>query len=238
MKKFYSIIFMICIFSFFLQGLTIYTGAINKEFIKEKMDITDQEKILSKIQIDRIEEAPEKVGLLCFDVSDTECIAVGSERLAQKYILVYDKKGLFLYGYKINIDGKFGVGWTEKNLVIYLVRENAVITIGDSDKILSCEKIVDSSDNASYWNNEIFSTQRVKKGNYYTMKNQTSILTKFTMSSYSILERKDISGNTNFIYNNSSNFAVKQILEMIFVFSFIVIIIITIFKHLKRSNLN
>lgn len=58
------------------------------------------------------------------------------------------------------------------------------------------------------------------------------------MSSYSILERKDISGNTNFIYNNSSDFAVKQILEMIFVFSFIVIIIITIFKHLKRSNLN
>lgn len=238
MKKMLFLLFII--FALLYSFLPINTCAVAQKsgFVKEKMETSEQQKMISKFDIEPIKVVYPNCDLFCFDVSDTECIAIGGEQLSKKIISVYNKDGDFLYGYSLNVAGKFGVGWNGINLSIYFVREKVAITVNDNCEILSCETISDSTYNDSYWNNEVFLTQRNQNDNCYTMKNKTKFINLISMSSYSLIEKTDATGKTNIIYDNSFNFAVRQITKVLLVFVLIgsVIIVFCKQKNVIESN--
>lgn len=230
MKKMLIALFILL---FLLSEANTYAVAVNDEFVKDNIEINEQKKIISKLDITQIEKAPKKSNLICFAVSDVERIAVGSELISKKYVSVYDKSGVFLYGYEIKTDGKFGVGWNENYLIIFLVRDSVAITVNDHSEILSCKKPIEPSD-GSYWS-DVFATQRNQNGNSYKMKNESKILSSIA-SSYSVLERTDTNGNTTLICDNSSEFAIRQITKIILVTLFLVAVILILFRRFKSRN--
>lgn len=174
--------------------------------------------------------------MLCFDVSNNGYVAIGSESLPKKNISVYDEKGSFIYGYNFKSDGSFGVGWENDFLVIYLVRENAAITINNNGDVLLCEEIKDTAENSSYWNNEIFSAERTRNNTRYTMKNKSKLLNIFA-TSYSVLERTDESGVST-VYDNSSNYEIKLIAECLGIIVIIIIAIVCLTKQFKNRKID
>lgn len=68
------------------------------------------------------------------------------------------------------------------------------------------------------------------------MKNKTKFLNLISMSSYSILERTDAEGKADIIYDNSFNFAVRQITKAVIILAFLSFVIIVLCRKKKRSN--
>lgn len=95
MKKSLRLFFIICVLLCSFPSLKTYAVVHKSGFIKEKTETSEQQKIISKLDIELTKEACPNCDLLCFDVSNTECIAIGGERLSQKIISVYNKDGNF-----------------------------------------------------------------------------------------------------------------------------------------------
>lgn len=234
MKRIYSIFLTMIIILFTVQ--VCFVSALESGFSTEKMSSDEQKNIISNLRIERTDKEPKNSALLCFDVSDDGYIAIGSNSLSQKNISVYDEKGSFIYGYTFKSDGSFGVGWKNDFLVIYLVRENASITLNNNGEVLLCEEIKDTAENSSYWNDEIFSAERTRNNTRYTMKNKSKLLNIFA-TSYSVLEKTDESG-VSIIYDNSSNYEIKLIAECMGIIVLIIIAIICLTKQFKKKREN
>lgn len=234
MKKIFSIFLTIIIILFAVQVCS--ASALNSGFSTEKMSSDEQKNIISNLRIERTDKEPKNIALLCFDVSNNGYVAIGSESLPKKNISVYDEKGSFIYGYNFKSDGSFGVGWKNDFLVIYLVRENAAITINNNGDVLLCEEIKDTAENSSYWNNEIFSAERTRNNTRYTMKNKSKLLNIFA-TSYSVLERTDESGVST-VYDNSSNYEIKLIAECLGIIVIIIIAIVCLTKQFKKRKID
>lgn len=234
MKKFCSIFLAVIIVLFTVQ--VCFVSALESGFSTEKMSSDEQENIISHLRIEQTDKEPRNNALLCFDVSDNGYVAIGSESLPKKNISVYDEKGSFIYGYNFKSDGSFGVGWKNDFLVIYLVRENAAITINNNGDVLLCEEIKDTAENSSYWNNEIFSAERTRNNTRYTMKNKSKLLNIFE-TSYSVLERTDESGVST-VYDNSSNYEIKLIAECLGIIVIIIIAIVCLTKQFKKRKID
>ena len=234
MKKFFSIFLTIIIILFTVQVCS--ASALNSGFSTEKMSSDEQKNIISHLRIEQTDKEPRNNALLCFDVSNNGYVAIGSESLPKKNISVYDEKGSFIYGYNFKSDGSFGVGWKNDFLVIYLVRENAAITINNNGDVLLCEEIKDTAENSSYWNNEIFSAERTRNNTRYTMKNKSKLLNIFA-TSYSVLERTDESGVST-VYDNSSNYEIKLIAECLGIIVIIIIAIVCLTKQFKKRKID
>ena len=231
MKNFCSIFLAAIIVLFTVQ--VCYASNLESGFSTEKMSSDEQKNIISNLRIERTDKEPKNSALVCFDVSDNGHIAIGSKSLSQKNISVYDEKGSFIYGYTFKSDGSFGVGWKNDFLVIYLVRENSLITLNNNGEVLLCEEIKDTAENSSYWNDEIFSAERIKNNTRYTMKNKSKLLNIFA-TSYSVLEKTDESGVST-IYDNSTNYEIKLIAECLGIIVLIIIAIICLIKQFKKN---
>lgn len=234
MKKVCSIFPVVIIILLTVQICSASALRSESGFSTEKMSSDEQNSVISHLKVERIDNEPKSNTLFCFDVNDNGDIAVGNESLSKKYISVYNGQGDFICGYKINTNGKFGVGWKDTRLIIYLVRENAAITIDDNGEVLMCEEIKDTEENRFYWDNEIFSAERIKNNSRYTMKNRSKLLNIFA-TSYSILEKTDESGEST-VYDNSSNYEIKLIAECSGIIVLIIIAIICLTKQFKKRK--
>ena len=130
--------------SFYCAGLFCLSFGIG--IFNRKMSSDEQKNTISHLRIEQTDKELRNNALLCFDVSNNGYVAIGSESLPKKNISVYDEKGSFIYGYNFKSDGSFGVGWKNDFLVIYLVRENAAITINNNGDVLLCEEIKDTAE--------------------------------------------------------------------------------------------
>ena len=230
------ILLAICIIILFLWNGSGNVLAMNTGFSTENMAPNDQQIFLSNINLYLITEEPEKSTITCFDVNDNGLIVVGSEDSTKKSVSVYTSDGTFNYGYAFNCSGSFGVEWDDNNIIIYFVRSDVAALFDAAGTNLELKKIQDTTDNNSYWNHSVYSTQRTINEEQYSMRNNMGLLNIFA-SSYSQLIKTNSDGNTVIIYDVSSEYTTRFVtifIAVILFVAFIVLIIILQFKKLKK----
>lgn len=207
--------------------------AMNTGFSTQTINTEDQKTFLSNIQLVKAEKEPAKNSIECFDVNEDGLIAIGTSDFSQQSISVYNLSSDYKYGYNFNCNQSFGVEWDGNNIIIYFVRSDVAVLVDENGTILELQKIENTTNNSSYWNHSVFSTQRTA-GNYkYIIKNDMGPFNLFA-SSYSQLIVVDEQGNQTMLYNVNN----AQISKTIFIFVAVIIfsaIVVSaiIFKFLK-----
>ncbi len=219
----------------FVVSLTVCNGfinafAMNTGFSTNKMSAEEQQVFLSNIKLSQMSDEPQKNAIVCFDVSNTGFIAIGSASLDNKYISVYDSSGEYLYGYVFNCNQSFGVQWDGTNIIIYFVRSDVAASFDSNGTNIELRIIEDTTENNSYWNHYVFSKEKTFDGNRYTIKNNMSLLNVFA-SSYSQLIKTDSNGNETIIYDVTKTQMPKTVLAIIAVLLFIVLVINVIIRQ-------
>ena len=228
-------------FILFIISLIICNGgvnafAMNTGFSTSEMNSKDQHTFLSNINLSQIYDEPQKSTIECFDVSESELIAIGSATSEKKYISVYDATGEFQYGYAFNCNQSFGIQWDDTNLIIFFVRSDVAALFDSNGTNMELRMINDTIDNNSYWNHSVFSKEKELNGNMYTIKNNMGLLNVFA-SNYSQLIKTDSDGNETIIYDVSTVQTLKTVFIITAVFLFVALVISVIiwqFFKVKR----
>lgn len=213
-------LFIILIFLCFCESIL----AMNTGFSTEDMYPNDQKIFLSNIDVCLLTEEPKKDAITCFDVNNDGSIVVGTKNAREKLALIYTSDGTFKYGYAFDCSGSFGVEWDDNNVLIYFVRSDVAALFDETGNVLELNKIQNTSDNNSYWNNFVYSTERTVNEDQYIMKNNMGLFNIF-VPSYSQLIKVDADGNTTTIYDVSSAYKIKIVVIFIAVILFVAIVI-------------
>ena len=206
-------------------------------FTTDNMDLEEQKRFLSNINLSLITEEPSKNAITCFDVNDSGLIAIGSKNSKTKLVLVYTTNGNFKYGYAFNCNGDFGVEWDGNNIIIYFVRSDVAALFDETGKSIDLKIIQDTIDNNCYWNHVVYSTKRTINGSQYIMRNNMGIFNIFAIS-YSQLIKTDSDAET-IIYDVSNAYSVKFIIIFITIIlfvGFVVSMLILQFVKLRKNN--
>lgn len=227
---------LVCVFIFVLSVSFLDVEAINTGF--EVGPLSDKEKnmFITNVDIELIENEPEKESVVCFDVNDSNLIAIGQRTSGRKTICVYSCNGDFQYGYTFNCDGDFGVEWDKDNLNIYFVRSHILVSVATSGKILDALDVQNTIDNNSYVNHFIHATKRTVNGIEYRIGNQKGLF-NFLSVAYSQITVKDVSGEEKIIYDVSTTQLLNTVINIgFFIACFIIVVLIVIGDRRKKHT--
>lgn len=234
-KKLVSIIFII---TMIVCNGSVTVFAIDTGFSTSEMSIKDQQTFISNTKLSLINDEPRKSIIKCFDVSNSELIAIGSKISEKAYISVYDTTGKFQYGYAFDCNQNFAVQWDDTNLIIYFVRSDVAALVDSNGTIMELKRIDNTLNNNSYWHHSVFITEKTLNDNRYTIKNNMGLLNVF-VSTYSLLVKTDSDGNETIIYDVSSAQTAKTVFIFIGVCLFASIVIYGVVGDIlkaKRQN--
>lgn len=150
------------------------------EFDTENMSSEAQKSFLSSVPIKRIyrdrEVVTNDLPIKCFDVSESELIALGFQRTSgDSTVCIYNSKGYFQYGYSFEISGTFGLEWEDENLCICFVRSDIRMVLNKDGKCLEMKEIKNTIENNKYWNYVINATEKHTKDTTYQIRNDWGI---------------------------------------------------------------
>ncbi len=231
-------LFLLFVFLIVVSISTIEVKAMHTGFEIAELPIEKKELFISNINILSIDEEPVKKNIKCFDVNGDQLIAIGQNTSNRKTICVYSNKGVFQYGYTFNCTGDFGVEWDEKNLNIYFVRSSVVVSVSPEGEVLDAFEVENTIDNNSYINNFFHTTKRTIGENEYLIRNNMGLL-NFFATSYSQIIVKDSAGFENVIYDVSSTYLTKMIVNISLICVFVLVAITVVlgqFIKLRRGN--
>ena len=223
---------------FFIALLYVCCGstgvlAMDTGISMQTMKTEDQKTFIFNIQLVKEEKEPAKNSIVCFDVNEDGLIAIGTSDSSRKSVSVYNLSGDYKYGYNFNCDQSFGIEWDGNNLIIYFVRSNVAALVDENGTILELQEIENTTNNNSYWNRSVFSTQRTVGDYKYIIKNDMGLFNIFA-SSYSQLITVDDQGNKTILYNVNNAQMTKAIIIFIAVIMFVAIVVsVIIFRFLK-----
>lgn len=204
-------------------------------FSVKELSAERQEKILGRIHIFMSTIRPQKAAIECFDVNPDGRIAIGSSDSEEKTIGIYSAEGVFLYAYKFDTYGNFGLEWENDNIIIYFVRSDLAVTVNASGEVERILEIEDTTENNDYWNHVVWSTKKVVGSNQYVIKNDMGIL-NFIQSSYSQLIMIDSEGKETLIYDVNSEQLTKRIIYLTALFLFYSVGIIGVIRECKKQR--
>ena len=202
--------------------------ALNTGFKTDCVDENDKQIFISNIDLSLIREEPEKNAITCFDISESGLIAVGTKNLNKKLVMVYTSDGHFEYGYEFNYSGSFGIEWDDDNIIIYFVRSDIAASFDKAGDNVELKKIQKTIENTSYWNNNVFCTQRTINNSLYYMNNE-NVLFSIAIPSYSQITKVDSNGNSEIIYTCGNNQVIKFVMVFIIIVVFVVLAIRIVF---------
>ena len=227
MKRFYRC-FVVMIVLFVFCHCTPAASAMNTGFSTEQKSEEKKETFISNIELSFVEEEPDKTSIVCFDVNSDGMIAIGQASFEQKRVCVYSSEGDFQYGYTFHSSGDIGVEWDGNNLNIYFVRSSVIISVDPDGEILDVLDVPDSSENNSYKNHFIDSTERTVGDTTYTIRNDMGIF-NWCASSYSQLVVTDAAGKETLLYDvNSAQLAKYLTVCFLVVIVFLIILVLAI----------
>lgn len=222
----------------FMLGLSLGAFAMNTGFKTSEFQDEEKKTILSNFKLTLVTEEAPGNPITCFDVNDSGLIAIGAEDSldsTKKSVWVYDSAGTFRHGYTFDNDGTFGIEWDGNNIIIYLVRSDIAALVDEKGNVLDVQKIENTTDNNSYWNHSVFSTQRTV-GNYkYTIKNDMGLF-NILAPSYSQLIAVDDLGNQTIIYDFSTEYNTRFVVNSTAIIAFVAIVVGVLVVRVKKFN--
>ena len=121
-------------------------------FPVEEMEPTRKESFLNNIPITLLSEMPEGYEISRFDVNEDGNVAMILNNIDA--IVVIDKNGNFLYGFKAKTYSSLYVEWGEECLNVIFVRGSAIVSLDEEGNILNVGEINTS---------DLFSLDRMRK---------------------------------------------------------------------------
>ncbi len=216
----------------------IEVNAMQTEFFTEELSEETKTAFVTNINILPLSSEPQKNSILCFDVNEQGMIAVGQKNSQRKEICVYTSQGKFLYGYTFNCTQSFCVEWDERNLNVYFIRSDVIISLDSDGNILDIKTVQDTIDNNSYRNSLLYSTTRTVGGTTYLIRNNMGIF-NWLASSFSQIVTVDATGMESIIYDVNSMQLAKTLVTISFISIFIMVVIAVVFRQfikLRRGN--
>ncbi len=140
----------------------------------------------------------------CFDVREDHMIVVGSMKgTTTAIIAVYDRDGVFQYGFETEIYGSFRVMWSGNDIVFYSIRSSLLFKINEDGKITDIRRVAHTSKNSVYDQKVLLSKTREADGVTYRMTNG-SVFTDFFRGAFKKITRTDAQG-TSVVYDASGH---------------------------------
>ena len=185
--------------------------ALNTEFEVTSLAEEDYNNISKNLIFNKIESQTYN-SISCFDIRSDGWITIGSEKLSDQYIEVFNEKGEFQYGFSFYVTSSFELEWDNENIIVYIARSDLAILIDRDGYIIDMTSIKQNSiKNNSYWN-YIDSPIRQIGNTKYNIKNDMGIL-NFITSSFSQLVKKEANGDETILYNVNEG----QFIQTIFI---------------------
>ena len=191
----------------------------------------------SNINISVLKEKPVDRAIECFDVSENGMIAIGQDGIEEKVLCVYSSDGEFQYGYTFNCTQSFGVEWDGQDINIYFVRSDVLLTVNKEGEIIDIVKVQNTTENNTYSNYMLCSTERTSGDTKYTIRNDMGFLNAFS-SSYSQLIVTKSTGEEIILYDVNSDQLTKTLTVFILAVIFFLLAVGVItwqFIRLKRT---
>ena len=214
----------------------IKASAMNTGFTTNPLTEEEKNTIMQNIDISPIEAEPVKGSIACFDVNDSEMIAIGQSKGEQKAVCIYSQDGSFLYGYAFSYSGAFGVEWDGNDINIYRVRSDLIITVDRAGNITDIARVEDTFENNLYGNHLLYSTERNTDHARYYIRNDMGVLNLFAFS-YSQLVMEGPDGEEFIIYDVNEMQLARTIIGLIVVVAlFTAAIVIPIKIALRQTQ--
>lgn len=163
--------FVICYFMPVFVVFVIVFLHIQSSFALSSNSVKESEKTVSYSKAEYLGQFVTKLdkerklhGITGFDVSSDGRIAVCEDQF-DHIVNVYDSNGRFLYGYKCDFDGAFGIEYQNNTLKVFVLRKDIVISLDSNAKITEIEDFSPTDKNLSYWDGTVKS--RTKKKRYF-----------------------------------------------------------------------
>lgn len=214
-------------------------SAMNTGFTISQLTEEEKSNIIPNIDISPIESPIEiesaKRPIECFDVNESEMIAIGQSKGEQKAVCIYSQDGSFLYGYTFDDSSAFGIEWDGNNINIYFVRSDLIVTVDRDGNILEIARVEDTFENNSYRNFLLHSAERNTDHARYYIRNDMGMLNLFAFShSQLVMEGPD--GEETIIYDvNTEQLVRTLIVSIVVVASFTAAIVIPV-KQASKLN--
>ena len=223
-----------------IQSELTNASAMETGFLTLELSEEEKTRFLSNVNITLLSLEPQKRGIDCFDVNEYGMIAIGTSESEKKYISIYDSEGIFQYGYTFHSSGSFGLEWSGKNIIIYWVRSDVAACVDSEGELIDISKILNSTENNSYWRNFVFSRERKIGNDRYIMKNGDGVLGFFNPS-YSQIIHTNENEDIRIIYEIDESYSVEVLTILIGVILFVGFVIYKMvleFRKLKSNNIS
>ena len=226
---------LVCVFIFILLVNFVDVKAVNTGFEVGLLSNEEKNMFITNIDIKLIEDEPEKKSIACFDVNDSNLIAIGQRTSDRKFICVYSCNGDFQYGYTFYCDGDFGVEWDKNNLNIYFVRSHILVSVSANGEILDALEVRNTIDNNSYVNHLIYATERTVDGTEYIIGNKKGLLNSLAVA-YSQVTVRNVTGEERVIYDVSTKQQLNTITAIVFCLVFFLIVVLIVIGKVRTQN--
>ena len=226
--KHLCIITVVCItLSLFFTTVTsaLNTGVSTVELSDEQITTFTENVNITMLDEDICQNSS---GALGFDVNSNGDLAIGCKLGDLSYVCIHDANNSFLYAYSFNTNGSFAFEWDENNLVIYFIRSGVVLSVDNNGKIVEINKIEDTVENSIYINSSVKALKKEVNSITYSMKNN-----KIFSPSFSRIVATDNSGRETILFDKSTDHTILFILYFGIALTFILIVILTIYKKVK-----
>lgn len=178
------------------------------------------------LDISFLVQEPSPRSIVSFDVSSNGHIVLG---FADETVRIYSQDGKFLYGYTFNATSAFEVLWHNQNPAIYFYRSDKIITLDNSGKCISLERVINS--NEMYIRHWLDGTSKTINGIQYKLERDIPI-----GNSYGRLCIVGADGNTSIIYDATKAENTSKILTICGVASFTGVVITLFVRKLKKEK--
>lgn len=230
MRYFLSFILLL-----FLIGWGVKVSAVNTGFTTRPLTEEERNRILPNINISLTKTEPVRGSIECFDVNDSEMIAIGQSKGDRIEVCVYSQDGIFMYGYALSDNGPFGVEWDGNDINIYRVRSDLIVTVDRNGNIKDIAEVENTSENNSYERYLLSSTERNTDDARFYIRNDMGALNIFAFShSQLVMERPD--GEEIIIYDVNDTQLARTIICLIVFISFFVAAIVIPVRYCIVSN--
>lgn len=210
-------------------------NAMNTGFQVTPLPTGEKTDFATNVNIQLISEEPPKQPIVCFDVNDNGLIAIGQKTSHPPKICVYSSEGIFQYGYTFECVGNFYVEWDKETINIYFVRDDMIVSVNPSGKILDVCRVDATDENISFKKILSQNTQKTVNETKYYIRNHLGIFNLFA-SSYSQMVIQDGSGAENIIYDVNSKQYVKMVVTAILVCAFVVVAVVVVSRQFTHTR--
>ena len=140
----------------------------------------------------------------CFDVREDHMIVVGSMKgTTTAIIAVYDRDGVFQYGFEKETYGSFRVMWSGNDIVYYDIRGSKLFRIDADGEIIDIRRVPSTTENSVYDQKVLLSKTREVDGVSYRMTNG-SVFADLLRGAFKKITRTDAQG-TSVVYDASGH---------------------------------